>query len=166
MITTKQIPGIAAAITMAITIMSVAALAQAPSQQPPSQQPPQQQPPQPAVNWERMPRMTLEAEFAGPLRDTTIQRWHDVTTDVVCYLYVPFTAQHSPPTPTGYVQYGPNTIGTISCVPGRLAGVASAPPRAAAPSVAAAPTAAKPAKGPLAAAKGAPQNASAPEEPR
>jgi hypothetical protein len=141
MITTKQIPGMAAA----ITIISVAALAQAPSPQ--QQQQPQQ--PQPAPKWEQMPRMTLEAEFAGPLRDTTVQRWRDATADVVCYLYVPFTAQHSAPTPTGYVQYGPNTIGTISCVPGQHTSIASAPPKAAA----AAP------KGPPAAPKGPPAGA-------
>jgi hypothetical protein len=147
MITTKQILGMAAA----ITIMSVAALAQAPSPQQQQQQP---QPSQPAVKWERMPRMTLEAEFAGPLRDTTVQRWRDVNADVVCYLYVPFTAQHSAPTPTGYVQYGPNTIGTISCVPGQLIGVAS-PPKAAAPSAAAKGPPVAP-KGPPAAPKGNP----------
>jgi hypothetical protein len=153
LITTRRILGTAAA----ITIVSVAAFAQGPSQ--PPQQPQQPQPPQP-VNWERMPRMTLEAEFAGPLRDTTIQRWRDQNADVVCYLYVPFTAQHSPPTATGYVQYGSNTIGTISCVPGRLVGVAAAPPPRAA-----APAAAKAAKAPPAAAKGTPRNASAAEEP-
>jgi hypothetical protein len=144
MIITKRILGMAAA----ITIVSVAALAQG-----------QQQSPQQPVNWDRMPRMTLEAEFAGPLRDTTIQRWRDQSGDVVCYLYVPFTAQHSPPSASGYVLYGPNSIGTISCVPGRLVGVASAPPpRAAAPAPAA--------KAPPAAAKAPPRNASAPEEPR
>jgi hypothetical protein len=146
MITTRHILGMAAA----ITIVSVAALAQGPPQQ--------QQP----VNWERMPRMTLEAEFAGPLRDTTIQRWRDQSTDVVCYLYVPFTAQHSTPTASGYVQYGANTIGTISCVPGRLVGVAPAPKAAAPPAAAKGP----PAKGPPAAAKGPSRNGSATEEPR
>jgi hypothetical protein len=146
MITTKHILGMAAA----ITIVSVAALAQGPPQQP--------------VNWERMPRMTLEAEFAGPLRDTTIQRWRDQSADVVCYLYVPFTAQHSAPTASGYVQYGSNSIGTISCVPGRLAGVAAAPKAAAPPAAAKGPPAA--AKGPPAAAKGTSRNGSATEEPR
>jgi hypothetical protein len=80
-----------------------------------------------------MQRMTLEAEFAGPLKDTTIQRWHDPVTDMFCYLYVPFTAQHSPPAPNGYVVYGPNSIGSISCAPGHLAGVAAAAPKAAPP---------------------------------
>jgi hypothetical protein len=137
MITTKHMLGVAA-----IAITTVAAVAQAPKQaQPPppqqqqqSQQQPQQQ--QPPVIWERMPRMTLEAEFAGPLKDTTIQRWYDPMADVVCYLYVPFTAQHSPPTQSGYVVYGANTIGSISCVPGRLVATAAAPNTAAAPAAA------------------------------
>jgi hypothetical protein len=102
---------------------------QAPQQQAqPQQQPQQQAQPQPVV-WERMPRMQLEAEYAGPLKDTTIQRWRDPGGEAVCYLYVPFTAQHSPPQPNGYVIYGPNTIGGISCVYSRPATVAAAPPK-------------------------------------
>jgi hypothetical protein len=128
----------------AIAIMTAAALAQAPkqAQQMPPQQSPQQQQPQaqqqqpqqqqPPVVWEQMQRMTLEAEFAGPLKDTTIQRWYDPSTDAVCYTYLPFTAQHSAPSPSGYVMYGPNTIGTISCLPGRFLGTTAAPPKAAA----------------------------------
>lgn len=111
MVMTIRIVGTAAA----IALLSVAALAQAPKQQ--TQQPQAQPQPQQPVLWERMPRMHLEAEYAGPLKDTTIQRWADPFGDVVCYLYVPFTAQHSPPTASGYVQYGPNTIGSISCLP-------------------------------------------------
>ena len=134
----------------AIAIMTAAALAQAPkqAQQMPPQQSPQQQQPQaqqqqpqqqqPPVVWEQMQRMTLEAEFAGPLKDTTIQRWHDPATDMFCYLYVPFTAQHSPPAQNGYDVNGPNTIGSIRCVPGHLAGVAAASPKAAPPTAKAA----------------------------
>ena len=66
------------------------------------------------MTWDRMPRMQLEANYAGPMKDTTILRWRDPGLNVVCYLYLPFTAQHSPPTATGYVQYGSNIIGTIS----------------------------------------------------
>src|SRR5262249_45921228 len=129
-----------------MTLLAGAAAAQSPpaqQQQQPQPQPQQQQP----VVWERMPRMQLEAEFAGPLKDTTIQRWRDPSGDAVCYLYLPFTAQHSPPTATGYVQYGANTIGAISCVPGRPPAVASAPPPpkpGAAPAAAAASRAAPP----------------------
>jgi hypothetical protein len=141
MITTKHILVTATA----IAIMAAAALAQAPKQpqqaapqpQQPTPQPQQAQQPPPVV-WERMPRMTLEAEFAGPMKDTTIQRWHDEATGTFCYLYVPFTAQHSPPTPSGYVVYGPNSIGSISCVPGHLAGVAAAAPKGAPPAAKAA----------------------------
>src|SRR5262245_12382583 len=97
MITTKLITTRRILVTAAaITIVTATAFAQGPSQ--PPQQPQQPQPAAPPVSWERMPRMTLEAEFAGPVRDTTIQRWRDQNGDVVCYLYVPFTAQHSPPT--------------------------------------------------------------------
>ena len=98
---------------------------QAPQPQPQAQ-PQQQAQPQPVV-WERMPRMQLEAEYAGPMKDTTIQRWRDPGGEAVCYLYIPFTAQHSAPQPNGYVVYGPNTIGSISCVYARAATVAAAP---------------------------------------
>ena len=30
-------------------------------------------------------------------------------------VYLPITAVHSPPSASGYVQYGPNTIGSLSC---------------------------------------------------
>lgn len=121
----------------ALTLLSVVALAQAPNQQQIeneierrgagflAQHEPQGQP----ATWERMPHMQLEAEYAGPMKDTTIQRWRDPGLNVVCYLYLPFTAQHSPPTATGYVLYGPNTIGSISCVPV----LASAPPKPTSP---------------------------------
>jgi hypothetical protein len=68
--------------------------------------------------WSKLPRMQLERQFAGPLQDTIIQRWRDPVDGAVCYIYLPITAAHTPPTPTGYVQYGPNTIGTLSCLPG------------------------------------------------
>jgi hypothetical protein len=70
----------------------------------------------PAVPWSKLPRMQLERQFAGPLQDTIIQRWRDPADGTVCYIYLPITAQHSSPTQSGYVQYGPNIIGTISCV--------------------------------------------------
>src|SRR5262245_36805829 len=84
-----------------------------------------------APTWDSLPRMQLERQYAGPLRDTVIQRWRDPTDGTLCYVYLPITAQHSPPTPSGFVQYGANTIGSISCIPspGGAAGVrAAAPP--------------------------------------
>ena len=81
-----------------------------------AQQAPGQQTQQSAVTWENMPRMQLEQQYAGPLKDTLIQRWRDPETNLICYVYLPITAAHSPPTPTSYVQYGPNVIGSISCV--------------------------------------------------
>jgi len=69
------------------------------------------------TEWAKLPKMQLERQFAGPLQDTIIQRWRDPVDGMVCYIYLPITAAHTPPTPTGYVQYGSNTIGTVSCLP-------------------------------------------------
>lgn len=63
-----------------------------------------------------MPRMQLERQFAGPLQDTIIQRWRDPVDGTVCYVYLPITVQHTPPVQSGFVQYGGNGIGSISCV--------------------------------------------------
>jgi hypothetical protein len=69
------------------------------------------------TEWAKLPKMQLERQFAGPLQDTIIQRWRDPADGTVCYIYLPITAAHTPPTPTptGYVQYGANTIGSVSC---------------------------------------------------
>jgi len=64
-----------------------------------------------------MPRMQLERQFAGPLQDTVIQRWRDPVDGTICYLYLPISVQHTPTTATGFVQYGPNSIGSINCIP-------------------------------------------------
>jgi hypothetical protein len=71
----------------------------------------QQQP----TEWAKLPRMQLERQFGGPLQDTIIQRWRDPVDGTICYIYLPITAAHSPPTASGYVQYGSNTIGSMSC---------------------------------------------------
>jgi hypothetical protein len=94
-------------------------------------QPAPQVAPQPAQNWDTLPRMQLERQFAGPLRDTIIQRWRDPNDGTVCYIYLPITAAHSPPAPSGFVQYGANTIGSLSCLAG---GPKPAQPAAAKPS--------------------------------
>jgi hypothetical protein len=65
-----------------------------------------------------MPIMHLERQFAGPLQDTVIQRWRDPVDGTICYAYLPITASHSAPTASGYVQYGPNSIGSLSCMTG------------------------------------------------
>lgn len=91
-----------------------------------------QQQPAPQVQWERLPRMQLEGIFSGPLRDTIVQRWRDPQLGTVCYIYLPITAIHSEPLPSGYVQYGANVIGSISCVAGAPAS-SSARPKAAVP---------------------------------
>ena len=72
--------------------------------------------PQESGQWAKLPRMQLERQFAGPLQDTIIQRWRDPVDGVVCYIYLPITAAHTPPTPSGFVQYGANTIGSVSCL--------------------------------------------------
>ena len=89
------------------------------AQQQPAPAPPQQY--QPSAEWGRLPKMILERQFAGPLQDTVIQRLRDPVDGTICYLYLPISAPHSPTTATGFVQYGPNTIGSINCVPGPIA---------------------------------------------
>ena len=87
------------------------------AQQQPAQPAPQQF--QPSAEWGKLPKMELERQFAGPLQDTVIQRLRDPVDGTICYLYLPISAPHSPTTATGFVQYGPNTIGSINCVPGK-----------------------------------------------
>ncbi len=111
-------PLVPALLALAVACPAGAALAQAPPSGPQ---------PEAGPRWETMPRLQLEAQFAGPLRDTIIQRWRDGE-GAVCYVYLPITVQHSPPTPAGFVQYGANTIGSISCLP-TPAPKAAAPPR-------------------------------------
>ncbi len=67
------------------------------------------------LDWQRAPRMTLERQFAGPLTDTLIQRLRDPVDGSICYIYLPISAAHTAKVDADYVQYGPNTIGTISC---------------------------------------------------
>lgn len=66
--------------------------------------------------WGNLPTMLLEKIYRGPLRDTIIQRWRDPIDGSVCYLYIPISAPLLPPTAEGYVQYGANQIGSISCI--------------------------------------------------
>jgi hypothetical protein len=87
-------------------LLPLQALAQQQQVQPSTQQP---------TEWSRLPRMQLERQFAGPLRDTLIQRWRDPVDGTICYLYLPIVGAHSAPTASGYVEYGANTIGSISC---------------------------------------------------
>jgi hypothetical protein len=71
---------------------------------------------QPSSEWSRMPRMELERQFAGPLQDTIVQRWRDPVDGTICYIYLPITAEHTQPNASGFVQYGANTIGSVSCL--------------------------------------------------
>ncbi len=61
-------------------------------------------------------RMKLDAQFPGPLKDTTIQRWRDPVDGTVCYVYLAVIVPHSAG-PPGYVQYGTADTGSISCIP-------------------------------------------------
>ncbi|WP_454619779.1 hypothetical protein [Bradyrhizobium cenepequi] len=96
-----------------------AALAQQQPAQPAQPAPPQYQQ---SPEWGKLPKMVLERQFAGPLQDTVIQRLRDPVDGTICYLYLPISAPHSPVTATGFVQYGPNIIGSINCLPPRAAG--------------------------------------------
>jgi len=98
-------------------------------------QPPAQQQ---SGEWAKLPRMQLERQFAGPLQDTIVQRWRDPADGTICYIYLPITAEHTPPTPSGFVQYGPNTIGSLSCLapPPPANAVQKRPARAPAPATA------------------------------
>ena len=97
-------------------VAATGAKAQQPSP-PPAPAPPPAQQFQPSGDWEKLPRMTIERQFAGPLRDTVIQRLRDPVDGTVCYIYLPISAPHSLPQSTGFVQYGGNTIGSINCLP-------------------------------------------------
>lgn len=97
-------------------IMAVACPLTALAQQQPNQPAPQQV--QPSSEWSKLPRMQIQRQFAGPLQDTVIQRLRDPVDGTICYLYLPISAPHSPVTSTGFVQYGPNAIGSINCMPG------------------------------------------------
>jgi hypothetical protein len=88
------------------------------------------------TEWLKLPRMQLERQFAGPLQDTVIQRWRDPVDGTICYVYLPFTAPHTPPTAGGYVQYGSATIGSLSCIAAAPRPPAGRPPPAAAPKAA------------------------------
>ncbi|HXO71446.1 MAG TPA: hypothetical protein VN838_20980 [Bradyrhizobium sp.] len=90
---------------------------QQPAQPAPVAPPATQQQFQQSAEWGKMPRMQLERQFAGPLQDTVIQRWRDPVDGTICYLYLPISVQHTPTTATGFVQYGPNSIGSINCIP-------------------------------------------------
>jgi hypothetical protein len=81
-----------------------------------SQQQQPQQAPKPSLQWEQLPLMQLEQMYRGPLQDTVIQRWRDPTSGLICYVYLPITAAHTDRQASGYVQYGSNNIGSISCL--------------------------------------------------
>lgn len=64
----------------------------------------------------RLAPLTLTQQFSGPLQDTVIQRFVDLETGVVCYLYTPYTVPNGR-NERGQLLYAANNIGNISCVP-------------------------------------------------
>lgn len=119
-----------------VALLIAAGVPPAQAQQPtPTPVVPQAASPQPAkpfpqsAEWNGLPKMVLERQFAGPLQDTVIQRWRDPVDGTICYLYLPISAPHSPTTASGFVQYGPNTIGSINCNPATARTAAPAPAR-------------------------------------
>lgn len=110
--------------TAVAVLVAAACPGVAQAQQQPAQAPPQQF--QQSAEWAKLPKMILERQFAGPLQDTVIQRLRDPVDGTICYIYLPISAPHSPTTATGFVQYGPNTIGSINCVAGHPAAPAPA----------------------------------------
>ena len=68
---------------------------------------------------QQLKHMQLQAQYAGPLKDTVIQRWRDPIDGTICYVYLPILVRHSPPTSVGLVEYGANGIGSISCMHGK-----------------------------------------------
>ena len=93
-----------------------------------------------AQGWESFPTMILEQVYRAPLRDTVIQRWRDPMNSVICYLYVPISTPFAAGQPgNAFVQYGPNHIGSISCVnPTQLVQIAPTTPEPARPAAPAA----------------------------
>lgn len=59
--------------------------------------------------------MQLDGQFQGPFQDTVIQRWRDPQTGVLCYLFIPLRVENQR-TPSGGYAYGPNTLGSMSCL--------------------------------------------------
>ncbi len=65
-------------------------------------------------------QFVLDGQYSGPFKDTVVQRWVDRITGNVCYLYIPVVVPGVPNSGGAPGQprvYGPNGIGTISCVP-------------------------------------------------
>lgn len=119
--------------------------AQAQAQPAPAAQPPAPPSaparPVPPSPYERLNKMNIEGNYAGPLRDTLIQRLRDPVDGTICYLWLPISVPHGPPQEDGLVRYGANPIGAISCFPSPPAPVqanAQRPPAAPAPGPAAA----------------------------
>ncbi len=88
--------------------------APAPAANAPAPAPAPAAPPQ-VSEWETFPTMILEKIYRGPLRDTIIQRWRDPIDGAVCLIYVPISTPLLPQNAPGYMQYGANQIGSISC---------------------------------------------------
>jgi hypothetical protein len=109
-----------AALPFMLYFVSQAAAQQAPAPTPSQApaEPAQQQQFQQSQEWGKLPKMQLERQFSGPLQDTVVQRLRDPVDGTICYLYLPISVAHSQTTATGFVQYGSNGVGNISCMLG------------------------------------------------
>ena len=63
-------------------------------------------------------QLVVEATFPGPAGGTVIQRVRDLRTGVTCYLYLPAYLPPAVDDGSGAMTHGPNSLGSISCVPG------------------------------------------------
>jgi hypothetical protein len=107
------------AIAVVATILGAAVVflglkfAGGPMQPPASAAAPETPPPPPHA---ALPHMQVQAQYGGPLQDTLIQRLRDPIDGTICYLYLPIAVHHTQPgKDTGYVEYGANSVGSISC---------------------------------------------------
>ena len=84
---------------------------------------------QPPPTHPPLPRMQVIAQYGGPLQDTLIQRLRDPIDATICYLYLPIAVHHTPPgAETGYVEYGANAVGSISCFAAPPPRIVATPP--------------------------------------
>ena len=50
----------------------------------------------PPLSHVALPRMTIQAQYGGPLQDTLIQRLRDPVDGTICYVYLPIVVHHQP----------------------------------------------------------------------
>ena len=74
----------------------------------------------PVAEIKNIDQFFLDGQYSGPFKDTVVQRWVDRLTGNICYFYIPVVVPGVPNSGNAPGQprvYGPNAIGSISCVP-------------------------------------------------